>query len=514
MDKISYRESHKYKEKGAEYEEYYQNKAWQKFLWSREQEILIKILEKYFAGKDVHLLDFACGTGRITEFLENHVKTSTGVDVSDSMLAIAREKLKRTEVIETDITAENILKPRKFNLITAFRFFLNAEPELRSATIRALKELLDEDGYLVFNNHQNSGSPWIKIRHAHYRKKNPEGTFNVMSIEQMKNLVEGAGFDIVEIYPAGFFHPPKIPVSFYLNRAIDWAAGKFKFLNRFSESPIAVCRRKRNQFISDFRLPIADLKSETHGIAGEIIRKTGESGTLAIEAAKASRAFDIGKDCGLFYVPKIVNFDAEAGVLEFEWLDGLVTLLDMAALKDNRLFELLKKAGQALAAIHEKLILPEQMKHELPDEWMACPGENVFIHGDFAGFNLCFDKTAGRLVILDWNSAPLLGKVATYGSRFFDIIWFVIFIFYGAPRRCLFNWDAAAMADAFLAGYAEHCPEIIQRLSGDFRQLMRRYYHKTVWYLAKQRSWYKAARYLLYQLLIYPRFARYRPGRG
>ncbi|KPL21625.1 MAG: hypothetical protein AMJ75_09650, partial [Phycisphaerae bacterium SM1_79] len=93
-------------------------------------------------------------------------------------------------------------------------------------------------------------------------------------------------------------------------------------------------------------------------------------------------------------------------------------------------------------------------------------------------------------------------------------IWFVIFIFYGAPRCCLFNWDAAAMADAFLAGYAEHCPEIIQRLSGDFRQLMRRYYHKTVWYLAKQRSWYKAARYLLYQLLIYPRFARYRPGRG
>jgi len=245
VSKISYRESHKYEGKGAEYEAYYRNKAWKRFLWSREQEILLRILEKYFTNRDVHLLDFACGTGRITELLENRVKTSTGIDVSGSMLAVAKKKLKRTEIIETDITAENILKPRKFNLITAFRFFLNAEPELRSAAIKAIAELLDEDGYLVFNNHQNSGSPWIKLRHAHHRKKNPEVTFNVMSIGQMKKLAEGAGLEIVEIYPVGFFNPPKVPVSYRLNRAIDWAAGKFNVLNRFSESPIAVCRRKK-----------------------------------------------------------------------------------------------------------------------------------------------------------------------------------------------------------------------------------------------------------------------------
>jgi aminoglycoside phosphotransferase (APT) family kinase protein len=248
-------------------------------------------------------------------------------------------------------------------------------------------------------------------------------------------------------------------------------------------------------------------------IIGEIIRKTGKSDELEIEAAKASRAYEISKDCGLFYVPKVVKLNPNTGMLEFERLDNLVTLLDMAARKDHRIFELLKKTGQALAVIHDKLVMPEQMKYELPAEWLAHSSDNVFIHGDFAGFNLCFDESADRLVILDWSSAPLLGNVATYGSRFFDIIWFVIFIFYGAPRDCLFNWDAPAMANAFLAGYAENHPEIIQRLSVDFQPLMRRYYRKTVWYLAKQRSWYKAARYLLYQLMIYPRFARYRPGK-
>ena len=245
VTKVNYTESHKYEAKGAEYEAYYQNKAWQKFLWSREQDIILEILEKYFAGRDVHLLDFACGTGRITEFMENRVKTSTGVDVSSSMLAIAKEKLKRTEIIEADITAENVIKPKKFNLITAFRFFLNAEPELRSAAIKAIAKLMDKDSYLVFNNHQNSGSPWIRLRNAHYRKNNPEATFNVMSIEQMKNLAEEAGLEIIEIYPAGFFNPPKIPVPDCLNRAIDWAAGKFNILNRFSENLIAVCSFKK-----------------------------------------------------------------------------------------------------------------------------------------------------------------------------------------------------------------------------------------------------------------------------
>jgi len=247
--KIAYRESHTYEGKGAEYELYYQTQAWQKFLWSREQQIILKILQKYFAGADVHLLDFACGTGRIAGLLESRVKTSTGVDVSGSMLAVARKKLERTQIFEADITAENILKPRKFNLITAFRFFLNAEPELRRSAIRALVDLLDQEGYLVFNNHQNLGSPWTKLLYRRHRRKNPEGIFNVMSIDEMEELAREAGLEIVEIFPVGFFHPPKVPVSYRLNLAIDNIASRLTCLNRFCESPIAVCRRRKSHGI-------------------------------------------------------------------------------------------------------------------------------------------------------------------------------------------------------------------------------------------------------------------------
>ena len=245
MAKTSYRESHKYASKGAEYEDYYRTDAWEKFLWSREQDIILGILDKYFTDSEIHLLDFACGTGRITALLEDRVKTSTGVDVSGSMLKIAKRRLGRTEIIEGDITTENALDGRKFNLITAFRFFLNAEPELRSAAMNALAGLLAEDGILVFNNHHNLGSPWIRLLHQRHLRKNPDGIFNVMSIEQMTELVEGAGLEIIEIHPAGFFHPPKVPVSYRLNHAIDGAARRIRFLSRFSENPIAVCRPRR-----------------------------------------------------------------------------------------------------------------------------------------------------------------------------------------------------------------------------------------------------------------------------
>lgn len=239
----TYRDSHKYASKGSEYEAYYETQPWQRFLWSREREIILRILEKYFAHQDVHLLDFACGTGRITSLLESRVKTSTGVDVSSSMLAIAREKLKRTEIIDADITIDNVLGGRKFNLITAFRFFVNAEPHLRSAAIEALAKLLSEDGYFVFNNHQSYGSPWIKLLYMRHQQKNPEGIFNVMTIDEMKRLVQGAGMEIVELYPVGFFHPPKISVPQMLVRVIENICCKFESLARFSESPIVVCKR-------------------------------------------------------------------------------------------------------------------------------------------------------------------------------------------------------------------------------------------------------------------------------
>ena len=234
-------------------------------------------------------------------------------------------------------------------------------------------------------------------------------------------------------------------------------------------------------------------------LIGDIVQKIGEPSILAVEAEKASRALEIGRDSGLFSVPRVVHFDAEAGVLEFERLSDLVTLLELAARQDHRLPGLLKKTGQALAVVHEKLVLPEELKRELPPEWMATAGENVFIHGDFACINVCLHEPSDELVLLDWSAAPSVGRIPTFGSRYFDILMFVSSIFHGAPWRRALNWNAKQMAKIFLRGYGEDVT--LNRLS-DYASAICGLQRKNIWLLAARRQPLRAAGFIGHQMLM------------
>ena len=205
-DAGSYRESHTDTGRGRRYDRFYATDPWVKFLWFREQQVLEDILHTYFAGGEVNLLDFACGTGRIAGFLESRVATAVGVDISEPMLEAARQNLKRTELISADHTRDPVLQGRRFNLITAFRFFTNAEPELRREALKGLVPLLAEDGCLVFNNHRNRSSPTMVLGHAVQTR--PAGPhIRVMSIAEMRNLVAPFGLEMVKVVlKAGFVH--------------------------------------------------------------------------------------------------------------------------------------------------------------------------------------------------------------------------------------------------------------------------------------------------------------------
>jgi predicted TPR repeat methyltransferase len=237
VENISYRESHKREGKGKDYDAHYSEMPHRRFLWEREQLVLSNILKTYFKGHEIHLLDFACGTGRITSFLESKVTTSVGVDVSDAMLEEARKKLPNTKLIKADILRDNILTGRKFNLITAFRFFLNAEPELRHAALRALVPLLEKDGCFVFNNHRNINSPLIRLQ-----SRQKKGNLNYMTIKNMHDLVNSVGLEIVRIYPIGLLQIFRSKMPINLKHIIENITTKFPFLRNYSESPIAVCQ--------------------------------------------------------------------------------------------------------------------------------------------------------------------------------------------------------------------------------------------------------------------------------
>lgn len=245
-------------------------------------------------------------------------------------------------------------------------------------------------------------------------------------------------------------------------------------------------------------------------IVGDIVRKKGEPELLVIEAAKATCAYEIGRDSGLFDVPKVLNFDADTGVLDFERIDGLTTLLDLTIRKDQRLLELFNKTGRALAVVHRQLTLPDEMKQKLPPEWLGIPDENVFIHGDYAPINVCFHEPSDSLVILDWSAAPLIGRAPTFGSRYFDVLWFTNCIFCGVPYKNIFSWDVESIAGAFLKGYTEEASaENLKRLP-DYLPKICRLQKKNILYLAgRQDSLSRVAAYIISQLIMYPRLCTF-----
>lgn len=120
--------------------------------WERHH--LQQLVPGLFPSRVGRYLDFACGTGRATETVAAFCKESVGVDISPTMLAVAAEKVPGTRFELRDLTRDDPDMGR-FDLITSFRFFGNAQDDLRESAMAALVKRLAPGGYLIINSHRN-----------------------------------------------------------------------------------------------------------------------------------------------------------------------------------------------------------------------------------------------------------------------------------------------------------------------------------------------------------------------
>jgi predicted TPR repeat methyltransferase len=199
----SYRQSHL--TKGKSYQATFSKNPRRRITWEIEQRILDTLFERYLSHRKVNYLDFACGTGRILQHLEGRVASSTGVDLSPEMLKIAQSRTSHSKLHQGDITQDQSLCNSKFDLITAFRFFPNAEQSLREDAISRLASLLRSDGYLVFNNHRSTN--FLRNRIARLVSGGNRGNRG-MSPKDVHKLIQEAGLEIID-----FYHTEVVPDS-------------------------------------------------------------------------------------------------------------------------------------------------------------------------------------------------------------------------------------------------------------------------------------------------------------
>ena len=205
--KKDYRMSHQDERKSNQYEEViYKRGTYDDLMWQAEKPILLREVSRLKQSVDViTYLDFGCGTGRILQLLEGETNDALGVDISESMVALAREKGVRAPIIVGDITREDIIGTKTFQLITAFRVFLNAGPELSRQILAALVPKLESSGIFIFNMHGNLWSYrfFTKIWYRLWGRQ-----LNTATLSEVRGLVSSHGLTIVRWYGVGII--PKV----------------------------------------------------------------------------------------------------------------------------------------------------------------------------------------------------------------------------------------------------------------------------------------------------------------
>lgn len=237
---LDYRLSHLSESKSRSYHETFCKNPYRKMIWELEKKILDDIYIRYFVDNKLKHLDFACGTGRILAHFEERASISVGVDISINMLSIAKKNSSRSETFHVDLTKKDILKNRKFNLITAFRFFPNAQSELREDSMCVLMKHLDIDGIIVFNNHKNTESLKYKISRLRRRYG-----YDGMSVKDVHRLIDNNGLEIVRTYSIALL-PANENRSFlpiWLLRALENIFFRCPILMGLGENMVFVCKR-------------------------------------------------------------------------------------------------------------------------------------------------------------------------------------------------------------------------------------------------------------------------------
>ena len=192
-----YRASHL--ERGATYGTFISTVPFDAYMAAWEKQHLVTLVREFFGGqKPARYLDFACGTGRATETVSPLCAATVGVDISPSMLKVAKEKVPGADFRLAYLTNEDP-DLGSFDLVTSFRFFGNAQDELRNSALKAIVKRMAPGGYFIINSHRNPRSLSSLLDRA------TGGTAGNMDLHfgKLQNLLSSHGLKIRRVRPIG-----------------------------------------------------------------------------------------------------------------------------------------------------------------------------------------------------------------------------------------------------------------------------------------------------------------------
>jgi len=248
MENKTYRGSFTDKAIVDEYLTRYSEATLSSYLFNIEKHILSDFIMKQIIpvanGGTINYLDYACGTGRILNCCieifakANYRLEAVGMDISEQMLATIKGCPAR--LVKIDITTDSA-PHEKYDIITCFRFFLNAENDLRNSVLSQLHNILEKDGYLIVNNH-GSCSSFLGILRYFNRQT------NCLCDEQFLQILHSNGYKVTIVYALGLL--PGVIVNRKIIRLLFLKFEKYllkvkwgKIFHNFGLEKIYICKK-------------------------------------------------------------------------------------------------------------------------------------------------------------------------------------------------------------------------------------------------------------------------------
>lgn len=212
--------------------------------YDKTVEYIEEIFKKHLKNKPKLMLELACGTGNITKILSDKGYDMIGVDLSEEMLNVAREKcnenvlLLNQDMTEFELygTVDAILclldsvnyvtEPDKlqkmFDLAENYLeyggiliFDINSEFKLKNVIGENVFIRETEHIYSVWENEQNPPCVnfclnfFVEGKDGKYERFYEEHTERIYTIDDIVNMLKKSGFENIKVYGDNSFSYPK-----------------------------------------------------------------------------------------------------------------------------------------------------------------------------------------------------------------------------------------------------------------------------------------------------------------
>ena len=165
-----------------------------------------------YLKEDDRVLEFACGTGTIALQVAPHVERYRAIDISDGMVALARDKLARAGLTHVQLSQTDLFDPGLeeggFDAVLAFNVLCYL-PD-RAQGLEGVCALLRPGGmFLSASDCLGEKFTWVGLKKFWKSRtgRMPYVAFDTM--QELERAVAAAGFDVLErenLYPA----PPNL----------------------------------------------------------------------------------------------------------------------------------------------------------------------------------------------------------------------------------------------------------------------------------------------------------------